>query len=233
MTIPPGGSDVIRLRLSDVAPGENDPFKGAASFVATRQKEADQFYDTVIPHSLNADEANVMRQALAGMLWSKQYYHYDVDKWLEERGCDPFKANRRQAPRNDQWHHMYNGDIISMPDKWEYPWYAAWDLAFHVLALTLVDPDFGKQQLKLMLRTLHASQWTDSGLRMELWRCQSAGTCLVHDFHVQPREGQDGARGPGLAQEQLSEVASQFHLVGQSQGPLRQEHLRRRFSGTG
>jgi hypothetical protein len=93
-----------------------------------------------------------MRQALAGMLWSKQFYHYDVDKWLEERGSDPFKTTRKQAPRNDQWHHMYNGDVISMPDKWEYPWYAAWDLAFHVIALTLVDPDFGKQQLRLMLR---------------------------------------------------------------------------------
>ena len=107
---------------------------------------------TVIPPSLDADEANVMRQALAGMLWTKQFYHYDVDKWLEERGSDPFKATRKAAPRNDHWHHMYNGDVISMPDKWEYPWYAAWDLAFHVLALTLVDPDFGKQQLKLMLR---------------------------------------------------------------------------------
>ena len=93
-----------------------------------------------------------MRQALAGMLWSKQFYHYDVDKWLEERGSDPFKPTRKAAPRNDHWHHMYNGDVISMPDKWEYPWYAAWDLAFHVLALTLVDPDFGKQQLQLMLR---------------------------------------------------------------------------------
>ncbi|HET6956229.1 MAG TPA: hypothetical protein VFI56_06595, partial [Vicinamibacterales bacterium] len=102
--------------------------------------------------SLNADQANVMRQALAGMLWSKQYYHYDVDKWLEERGSDPFKPDRKPSPRNDYWHHMYNGDVISMPDKWEYPWYAAWDLAFHVLALTLVDPEFGKKQLKLMLR---------------------------------------------------------------------------------
>ena len=98
------------------------------------------------------DAANVMRQALAGMLWSKQFYCYDVDRWLEERGSDPFKATRKAAPRNDHWHHMYNGDVISMPDKWEYPWYAAWDLAFHVIALTLVDPDFGKAQLKLMLR---------------------------------------------------------------------------------
>src|SRR5208337_3940743 len=116
-----------------------------------RRNEADEFYAAVIPNSLDADETNVMRQALAGMLWSKQFYHYDVDKWLEERGADPFKPTRKVAPRNEHWHHMYNGDVISMPDKWEYPWYAAWDLAFHLLPLTLVDPDFGKQQLKLML----------------------------------------------------------------------------------
>ena len=118
----------------------------------TRTHEADEFYEAITPSTLDSDAANCMRQALAGMLWSKQFYHYDVDKWLEERGSDPFKPTRKAAPRNDQWHHMYNGDVISMPDKWEYPWYAAWDLAFHVLALTLVDPDFGKQQLKLMLR---------------------------------------------------------------------------------
>jgi mannosylglycerate hydrolase MGH1-like protein len=160
LTVQPGASQVIRLRLTDRAPAAMAPGNGKAGMpfadfddaLEIRHKEADEFYDTVIPRSLNADQANVMRQALAGMLWSKQFYHYDVDKWLEERGSDPFKANRKQAPRNDGWHHMYNGDIISMPDKWEYPWYAAWDLAFHVLALTLVDPDFGKQQLKLMLQ---------------------------------------------------------------------------------
>jgi hypothetical protein len=161
VSIPPGESRDIRLRLSDVAPAalartngaEGSPFGEAFDgIMESRRKEADAFYANVIPQKLGADEANVMRQALAGMLWSKQFYYYDVDKWLEERGSDPFKASRKQAPRNDQWHHMYNGDIISMPDKWEYPWYAAWDLAFHVIALTLVDPDFGKQQLKLMLR---------------------------------------------------------------------------------
>jgi hypothetical protein len=112
----------------------------------------------VIPASLDADAKNVMRQALAGMLWSKQFYNFDVDRWLEERGADPFKRRRREV-RNDRWHHMYNADVLSMPDKWEYPWYAAWDLAFHVLALTLVDVDFGKQQLDLMLqeRYLHPS----------------------------------------------------------------------------
>jgi hypothetical protein len=124
----------------------------------SRRREADEFYASVIPSSLNTDTANVMRQALAGMLWSKQFYYYDVGKWLEEHGADPFKP-RRRAPRNDHWHHMYNADIISMPDKWEYPWYAAWDLAFHVIALTLVDEDFGKQQLDLILREsyLHPS----------------------------------------------------------------------------
>jgi len=92
-----------------------------------------------------------MRQALAGMLWSKQYYYFDINRWLEERGCDPYLPSSKRAPRNDRWHHMYNADVISMPDKWEYPWYAAWDLAFHVLPLTLVDTDFGKRQLDLML----------------------------------------------------------------------------------
>ena len=146
----------LRRRPAGRGPGQRER-RGAVRRalrrgLPARRAEADEFYAAVIPPSLDADAANVMRQALAGMLWSKQFYHYDVDKWLEERGSDPFKPTRKAAPRNDHWHHMYNGDVISMPDKWEYPWYAAWDLAFHVLALTLVDPDFGKHQLKLMLR---------------------------------------------------------------------------------
>lgn len=161
LTLNPGQSQVLRVRLSDVTPAALAEGNGATAspfglaFDETfenRRQEADEFYADLTPASLSADEALVMRQALAGMLWSKQFYHYDVDKWLEERGSDPFKATRKNAPRNDHWHHMYNGDVISMPDKWEYPWYAAWDLAFHVLALTMVDPDFGKKQLKLMLK---------------------------------------------------------------------------------
>jgi hypothetical protein len=160
-TVHPGECQVFRLRLSDLASGTFAPHNGEVAgpfgshfedVFQTRRAEADEFYASAIPATLSADEANVMRQALAGMLWSKQFYHYDVDKWLEERGSNPFKAQRKAAPRNDHWHHMYNGDVISMPDKWEYPWYAAWDLAFHVIALTLVDADFGKKQLKLMLR---------------------------------------------------------------------------------
>ena len=155
LTIPANGSRVLRLRLSDVAStSDREAATRANEFdriVDDRRRDADEFYESVIPTSFDADQKNVMRQALAGMLWSKQFYNYDVDRWLSERGSDPFKPTRR-APRNDRWHHMENNDIISMPDKWEYPWYAAWDLAFHVLALTLVDPDFGKEQLDLMLR---------------------------------------------------------------------------------
>src|SRR6185295_6926008 len=123
-----------------------------------RQAEADEFYASVIPEKLDADAANVMRQAIAGMLWSKQFYYYDVDTWLSEHGANPFNPGRR-APRNEHWHHMHNAHIISMPDKWEYPWYAAWDLAFHVLALSLADDDFAKGQLDLMLgdQYLHPS----------------------------------------------------------------------------
>ena len=164
LTVGAGECQTLRLRLSDAAPAASKstrggPFDSFDGLMKARRQEADEFYASVIPSSLNADAANVMRQALAGMLWSKQFYYYDVDKWLEERGANPFKRGRRMAPRNEHWHHMYNADILSMPDKWEYPWYAAWDLAFHVLALTLVDEDFGKQQLDLMLKAeyLHPS----------------------------------------------------------------------------
>jgi hypothetical protein len=163
LTVAAGGSETLRLRLSNTTLGGSDrsgPFGDAFdTTMKARREDADRFYATVIPASVGADGANVMRQALAGMLWSKQYYNYDVDAWLTERGADPFKPRRGSAPRNDRWHHMANSDVISMPDKWEYPWYAAWDLAFHVLALTMVDEDFGKQQLDLMLqeRYLHPS----------------------------------------------------------------------------
>ncbi len=151
LKIAPGACEVVRLRLRDAA--STAPFgPDFDAVMESRRKEADAFYASVVPKSLSADAANVMRQALAGMLWSKQFYNYDVDKWLEEHGTDPFKKHRGTPPRNSRWHHMYNADIISMPDKWEYPWYAAWDLAFHVVALTLVDEDFGKEQLDLMLQ---------------------------------------------------------------------------------
>ena len=168
LTVGAGKSRTLRLRLNNVSPlalipvedQQTGPFgSGFDAMMQVRRQEADEFYASVIPSALHADAANVLRQALAGMLWSKQYYYYDVEQWLVERGADPFDPMRRATPRNGGWHHLYNADILSMPDKWEYPWYAAWDLAFHVLALSLVDEDFAKEQLDLMLREryLHPS----------------------------------------------------------------------------
>jgi hypothetical protein len=160
LTVPAGKCETIRLRLTPTAAaGLSKTYRnGDGAFgehfekiMEERRQEADDFYESVIPASLSTDAANVMRQALAGMLWSKQYYYFDIMRWLGERGCQPYSPGGRRAPRNEQWHHMNNADILSMPDKWEYPWYAAWDLAFHVLALSLVDADFAKAQLNLML----------------------------------------------------------------------------------
>ncbi len=154
-----GETATIRLRLSDLAPNAmGDPFKKFADILESRQQEADAFYESITPEGISKDEARVMRQALAGMLWSKQYFGFDVDRWLEEHGVDALKPGSRKM-RNSEWSHMVNGHVISMPDKWEYPWFAAWDLAFHAIALSTVDVDFAKEQLDLMLQEffLHPS----------------------------------------------------------------------------
>jgi hypothetical protein len=119
---------------------------------ALRQGEANEFYATVIPQDLTPDAQNVMRQGFAGMLWSKQFYHYVIKDWLKGDPGNPPPPPERRKGRNNEWTHLYNADVISMPDKWEYPWYAAWDLAFHCIPLALVDSDFAKEQLTLMLR---------------------------------------------------------------------------------
>ena len=148
-----GQTATIRLRLSDAAPAAiGDPFKDFSEIMQARRREADEFYKSITPTRVSEDEALVMRQALAGMLWSKQYFFFDVDKWLTEHGEDPLKRGRRFM-RNSEWFHMVNQHVISMPDKWEYPWYAAWDLAFHTLALSTVDVEFAKEQLDLMLQS--------------------------------------------------------------------------------
>jgi hypothetical protein len=168
LNIKPGGKQVIRLRLNDMPPSSlskayadtgGNPFGNHFDKVVNaKKKEADEFYDSITPPAVDADTKNVMRQALAGMLWSKQYYGYDIEKWLKQHGIQETGGVSSNV-RNTQWYHMTNSDIISMPDKWEYPWYAAWDLAFHTLALSMVDPYFAKQQLTLMLKSqyLHPS----------------------------------------------------------------------------
>jgi mannosylglycerate hydrolase MGH1-like protein/glycosyl hydrolase family 63 len=151
LAIEPGEQKIIRLRLLDSKTSTN-AFSDFDEILVQRQREANEFYATIIPQDLSADAQNVMRQSFAGMLWSKQFYHYVIKDWLQGDQGNPPPPPERTKGRNREWTHLYNSDVISMPDKWEYPWYAAWDLAFHCIPLALVDPDFAKEQLTLMLR---------------------------------------------------------------------------------
>jgi hypothetical protein len=152
LTIEPDKSAEIRLRLTNTQPAPGMLGDSFAGMLKQRFGEADEYYRTIVPDGLTDDAKNVMRQAFAGMLWSKQYYHYDVRTWLEGDPAYPAPPAERWEGRNREWVHLYNNDVISIPDKWEYPWYAAWDLAFHCITLALVDPDFAKRQLILLLR---------------------------------------------------------------------------------
>ncbi len=149
-----GESVTLRLRLTNTEMTDWNalPFTEFDDIFAARQREADEFYADVIPRDISDDAQRVMRQAFAGLLWSKQFYHYVVNDWLAGDSAEPKPPDARLRGRNHQWTHLYNADVISMPDKWEYPWYAAWDLAFHCVPLALVDSDFAKEQLLLMLR---------------------------------------------------------------------------------
>ena len=154
VVVPAGGHVRLRLRLTDTDPNAHAASPFDESFdrtFETRKREADAFYDTLAPASDTPEARQVMRQAFAGLLWSKQFYHYVVKDWMQGDPAQPAPPDDRQ-PRNQEWTHLYAADVISMPDKWEYPWYAAWDLAFHCVPLALVDSEFAKAQLVLMLR---------------------------------------------------------------------------------
>jgi hypothetical protein len=152
LEVVPGQSKVLRLRLSEASLAS--PFGGFDAVVQERLAEADQFYRSITPPSATDDAARVMRQALGGMFWSKQYYYFDGNQWLKEHGVDPLDPSSRSM-RNRAWFHMVNDHVISMPDKWEYPWYAAWDLAFHAIAMSGADGDFAKEQLDMMLQHVY------------------------------------------------------------------------------
>jgi hypothetical protein len=179
LELAPGESVTLKLRLTDTEPhwapdsesrtagatntqAHADPAEGvpaaddfSAGFdgvFALRKKEADEFYASRVPRELSDDARLVMRQSFAGMMWCKQFYHYDVRTWLDGDPAGPPPPKERLQGRNHDWTHLYNDDVISMPDKWEYPWYAAWDLAFHTIPIALIDPDFAKEQLILLLR---------------------------------------------------------------------------------
>ncbi|QNE38454.1 glucosidase [Hymenobacter sp. NBH84] len=150
LSLEAGTSQTIRVRLSQ--PTHEAPFAEFDAVFAQRQQEADEFYDCVQESVTDEDSRNIQRQAFAGMLWSKQFYYYDVTKWLDGEPKGPKSSVRRRKGRNANWRHLYNADIISMPDKWEYPWYAAWDSAFHCIPLAMVDAEFAKQQLRLLTK---------------------------------------------------------------------------------
>ncbi|MCA9177803.1 MAG: glucosidase, partial [Planctomycetales bacterium] len=180
VTIAPGDSHVFRLRFHPDDGGERS-FADFDKIFSDRKSEADAFYAELIPETLSGDAKNVMRQALGGLLWSKQYYHYVVRRWLSGDPAQPPPPQEREHGRNSAWGHIYNADVLSMPDKWEYPWYAAWDLAFHMLPLSLVDAGLAKHQLMLMLREwymhpngqLPAYEWAfgDANPPVHAWAC--------------------------------------------------------------
>jgi hypothetical protein len=194
LTIEGGRSTTIRLRLNDLGlPLDvhrllGDDFE---TVLCQRRAEADEFYAAITPASASEDEARVMRQGLAGMLWSKQYYEYDLDLWLEERDGHPMRSNQGRIVRNRHWFHMNVADVISMPDTWEYPWFAAWDLAFHTLPLSLVDPDLAKEQLGLMLsdQYLHPSgqlpayEWNFSDVNPPVHAWAASAVYFVDRLH--------------------------------------------------
>ena len=152
LSIAPGETKTIRLRLSDVGTVA-EPFGAEFTHLFdTRKQEADEFYGRINPFPMSEDERNIQRQAFAGLLWSKQYYHYVVQDWLNGDSGQPSPPSERKAGRNHEWGHLFSEDILSMPDKWEYPWFAAWDLAFHLIPLVVIDPDFAKLQLDRLTR---------------------------------------------------------------------------------
>ncbi|MGD8516383.1 MAG: glucosidase [Anaerolineae bacterium] len=149
-TVPPGEAVTMRVRFSDVE--HDQPFAQFDSVFEERIAEADAFYAAIQPPDLDEDEQRIWRQSLAGLLWTKQFYHYSVELWLNGDPSHPPPPASRKQGRNADWEHIYNLDVLSMPDKWEYPWYAAWDLAFHTLPIALLDPEWAKRQLILLLR---------------------------------------------------------------------------------
>ena len=207
LDIAPGGVRVVQLRLCRAdapALGSDEVDRVFASRIA----DADEFYASITPPATTPDEAMVMRQALAGMLWGKQLYSFDLDRWLDEHHVHPLRHPDASNVRNRDWFHMINDDVISMPDTWEYPWYASWDLAFHTVALAMVDVDDAKGQLSLMLRELYlhpngqlpAYEWNFSDVNppVHAW-----ATLAVYETELEQRGAGDVAWLKGAFQKLL------------------------------
>ncbi len=198
LQIPAHGKAVVRLRLTKESEdlGAKAAFKSFDALMDKRRQEADAFYATLISPRLTVDQTSVARQAYAGLLWSKQYYHFVVPKWVQGDTSQPAPPVGRGDVRNGDWQHFHASDVLSMPDKWEYPWFAAWDLAFHMIPMAQVDPEFAKGQLELILREwyMHPSgqipayEWNfgDVNPPVHAWACwrvyKMSGTKLKRDL---------------------------------------------------
>ena len=222
LRVPAGGTQTISLRLFAETEAPTDPF--GPSFEQTfdaRVNDMHAFYDSAFIAKFSDSERDVVRQAAAGLLWSKQFYYYVVEEWLRGDPACPRPPASRLGGRNHEWAHLYSRDIISMPDKWEYPWFASWDLAFHVIPISRLDPEYAKEQLILFLRE---------------WYMQSNGQIAAYEFafgdvnppvhawaawRVYKMSAPAGHARPGISRAGFSKADHQLHLVGQPQGPQR------------
>jgi hypothetical protein len=222
LNVPANGKQVVRLRFLDGASLDAirpEPFGEAYENIFTlRENETDTFFDALMPPAAGEDERRVIRQAIAGMLWSKQYYYFDLDEWLREHGWLPGRPSSRNPLRNANWFHMINDDVISMPDKWEYPWYAVGpDLPHH-------RPELCRSLLRQRSaplddeRGLSPPQRTNSRLRMEFRRRESSGPCLCRHLHLPDRQDSSRQGRLRIPPGRFPEAPAELLLVGQSQG---------------
>ena len=217
LVVEPGATERVLLRLS--AERHDDPFAGADALFDTRRAEADAFYAPLGGPTMTPEQRLVQRQAFAGLLWTKQHYHYDVSEWLDGDPAYPPPPAARLTGRNADWRELNNSDILSMPDTWEYPWYAAWDLAFHCLPLAQIDPVFAKHQLATLTEVWY--QHPNGQLPAYEWRvrrCQPARPCVGGLARLQDRPSHQRRRRPPLPGADLPEAPAQLHVVGQPQG---------------
>ena len=228
LTVPAGATAEIRLRLhKPQARDAADPEWSASKFdkiVTDREREADEFYTAIAPAGTDEERMRVVRQASAGLIWSKQIYPYDVSTWLEGDPATPPPPAGRRRGRNADWRHLDSFDVLAMPDPWEYPWFAAWDLAFHAIPWAHLDPAFAKYQLTVLLRewflhpngALPAYEWNFDDVNPPVHALAAIRVFVI-----------DGSTRHGLPRADLPEAAAQLHLVGQQAGPRRQQPLRR------
>ena len=225
-TLAPGETWTVKLRLTKADAGHGGNADLGNGFDATfdlRVREADEFYGTLAPDAMDPETLSIQRQAFAGMLWNKQFYHYVVERWLTGDPGQPTPPAARLHGRNADWRHLFSEDVLSLPDNWEFPWFASWDLAFHTLPLALIDSEFAKRQLMLLTREwymhpngqLPAYEWAfgDVNPPVHAW-----GAWRVYTIERKARGGCRGRGRPDVPRTRLPEAPDELHLVGQPQG---------------